>query len=52
LREAIDNARELTVGQSVENIMKVIRDFCGDHPFDDDMSIMAIELSEPESSDS
>ncbi len=51
LREAINHARELTVGQSVEHVMNVIRDFCGDHPFDDDMSIIAFELIEPESSD-
>jgi sigma-B regulation protein RsbU (phosphoserine phosphatase) len=49
LREAIDNARQLTIGQSVEHVMKVIRTFCGDHPFDDDMSIIAVELIEPKS---
>lgn len=44
LRDAIDQTQSLSLSASIESVLNSIKAFCGSNPFDDDMSILAIEI--------
>jgi sigma-B regulation protein RsbU (phosphoserine phosphatase) len=52
LCDAINQTRSLPLDQSIERILATISDYCGERPVDDDMSIIAIEITDQEESGS
>jgi sigma-B regulation protein RsbU (phosphoserine phosphatase) len=44
IRDVIDQSRSLSIDDTIAKILESIREFCGGKPFDDDMSMMAIEI--------
>ena len=43
LREAIEEARELSLDESVQYILRQVDDWCGECPIDDDVSVLALQ---------